>query len=87
VQTAMASGTPLLAVPLQPEQTLNAVLVEKLGAARRLPPAATTTAAAHVRRMLDDDGYRHAAQRIKAWYDKTDGPGAAADRIIATAAA
>lgn len=84
VQTAMASGTPLLAVPLQPEQALNAVLVERLGAARRLPRNPTTAAAALVRQMLDDDGYRHAAQRVKAWYDKADGPGAAADRIIAS---
>jgi UDP:flavonoid glycosyltransferase YjiC (YdhE family) len=85
VQTAMAAGTPLLAVPLQPEQTLNAVLVERLGAARRLTPAATTTAAALVRKMLDDDGLRLAAKRVKGWYDAVDGAGAAADRIIAAA--
>lgn len=83
VQTAMANGTPLLAVPLQPEQTLNAVLVEKLGAARRLAPAATTTAAGLVRQMLDDDGYRRAAQRIKGWYDAVDGADLAAQRILA----
>jgi UDP:flavonoid glycosyltransferase YjiC (YdhE family) len=83
VQTAMASGTPLLAVPLQPEQTLNAVLVEKLGAARRLTPAATATAAGLVRRMLDDDRYRRAAQRVKGWYDAVDGADLAAQRILA----
>jgi len=85
VQTAMATGTPLLAVPLQPEQTLNAVLVEKLGAARRLPAAAAATGL--VRTMLDDDGYRLAATRIKGWYDAVDGAGRAADRIIAAAGA
>lgn len=87
VQTAMAAGTPLLAVPLQPEQTLNAVLVEKLGAARRVAPAAATTAAGLVRRMLDDDGYRLAARRVKGWYDAVDGAGRAADRILSTAGA
>ncbi|GAA0911850.1 hypothetical protein GCM10009557_86010 [Virgisporangium ochraceum] len=83
VQTAMACGTPLLAVPLQPEQTLNAVLVEKLGAARRLAPAATATAAGLVRRMLADDRYRRAAQRVKGWYDAVDGADLAAQRILA----
>jgi UDP:flavonoid glycosyltransferase YjiC (YdhE family) len=83
VQTAMATGTPLLAVPLQPEQTLNAVLVERLGAARRLTTASTATAAALVREMLADDGYRLAAKRIKGWYDAVDGPARAADRILA----
>lgn len=80
VQTAMAAGTPLLAVPLQPEQTLNAVLLEKRGAARRLTRTATTD---QVRHMLADDRYRDAARRIKALYDRVDGAGAAADRILA----
>lgn len=81
VQTAMATGTPLLAVPLQPEQTLNAALVERLGAARRLHTAATADGL--VRTMLVDDGYRLAAKRIKGWYDAVDGAGRAADRILA----
>jgi pimeloyl-ACP methyl ester carboxylesterase len=60
----MTMGTPLFAVPLQPEQVLNAVLVEKLDAARRLTTASATTATALIREMLADDGDRLAAKRM-----------------------
>jgi hypothetical protein len=33
--------------------------------------------------MLDDDGYRRAARRIKGWYDAVDGADLAARRILA----
>jgi UDP:flavonoid glycosyltransferase YjiC (YdhE family) len=40
VQTAMAGGTPLIGIPLQPEQDLNVFLLERRGAARRITPRA-----------------------------------------------
>jgi UDP:flavonoid glycosyltransferase YjiC (YdhE family) len=84
VQTAMATGTPVLGIPMQPEQDLNLVLLERHGAARRIAPrhavgpALTRTA----RQMLADDRYRAGARRIQKCYDGVDGPGNAAEAII-----
>ncbi len=61
VQTAIASGTPFVGIPLQPEQHANVALVERQGAARlALHPDDVARA---VRELLDDDSYRgtHAA--------------------------
>ncbi len=84
VQCAMAAGTPLIALPLHPEQDLNGSLIERLGAGHRLTMRAAATEALPrlVRRMLDAPGYREAAQRIAAAYQTVDGPGMAADTIL-----
>jgi UDP:flavonoid glycosyltransferase YjiC (YdhE family) len=83
VQTAMAAGTPLIGIPLQPEQDLNIVLLERLGAARRLSPRAVGSRAMTnlVRAMLTDSLTRRAAARVRSWYDGVDGPGCAAALI------
>jgi UDP:flavonoid glycosyltransferase YjiC (YdhE family) len=83
VQTALASGTPLIGIPLQPEQDTNVVLAERLGAARRVPVAqasgpALTRAA---RELLADPTARVAAQRIGDLYAKVDGADLAAEAI------
>ncbi|HET6297428.1 MAG TPA: glycosyltransferase [Kribbella sp.] len=85
VQTAMASGTPLLSIPLQPEQDLNAALVERLGAARHLAPAELAHLPALTTTMLNTREHALAAERIQKLYAATDGPAEAA-RIIAAAA-
>lgn len=57
---ALASGTPLIGIPLQPEQDANVVLAERLGAARRIPlaqagsPLLTSTAAQLLRRGVTE---------------------------------
>jgi UDP:flavonoid glycosyltransferase YjiC (YdhE family) len=87
VQTAMASGTPLIGIPLQAEQDLNVVLLERLGAARRVSPGDLGRRLAGVAaEILDDDGYRSAAQRIQRLYGGVDGPANAADVILGIAA-
>ncbi|GIE86410.1 glycosyltransferase [Actinoplanes regularis] len=88
VQTAMAAGVPLLGIPLQLEQDLNVTLLERRGAARWLPPrqAGTARLAALARNLLSDSAYRRAAQDIRAAYAASDGPGRAADQILAGAA-
>jgi UDP:flavonoid glycosyltransferase YjiC (YdhE family) len=84
VQTALASGLPLIGVPLQPEQDANVALVERQGAARLVPqPLAGTRALADIARtMLGDPGYRRQALRLQAIFARADGPGASADAII-----
>jgi UDP:flavonoid glycosyltransferase YjiC (YdhE family) len=83
VQTALASGTPLVGIPLQPEQDTNVVLAERVGAARRVPLAlagsATLTSTAAT--LLADPAARAAAQRIRDLYAKTDGADLAAEAI------
>jgi UDP:flavonoid glycosyltransferase YjiC (YdhE family) len=81
-QTAMAAGTPLLGLPLQPEQDLNVVLLERQAAARRLAPRRVPTAlAALAESMLADPAYRRAAGRIRDLYQRVDGPARTAEAI------
>ena len=84
VQTAMSGGTPVLGLPLQSEQDLNIVLLERLGAARRLAlrHAGTAKLAEAARAMLTDERHRRAADRIRARCAEIDGPGNAAEAII-----
>jgi UDP:flavonoid glycosyltransferase YjiC (YdhE family) len=83
VQTAMAGGAPVLGFPLQPEQDLNLVLLERLGAARRVDPRSPTSrVGAIAREMLAGDSYRRAARRIQGIYQAVDGPGNAAEAIL-----
>ncbi len=85
VQTAMAAGIPLLGIPLQVEQDLNVTLLQRRGAALRLPTrhAGTPRVAALARTLLTDSAHRSAAQAIRKAYDATDGPANAADQILA----
>jgi hypothetical protein len=83
VQTAMATGTPLLGIPLHLEQDLNVALVERLGAARHLPPTQFSRLATLTTTMLNNNQHRPAAERIQKLYATTDGPAEAAKKIAA----
>jgi len=85
VQTAMASGTPLLSIPLHPEQDLNTALVERLGAARHLAPPDLAHLPALTTTMLNTREHSLAAERIQKLYAATDGPAEAARTIAAAA--
>lgn len=84
VQTAMCSGTPLVAVPLPTEQALNLHLAARQGmalaVARRHAPGDRMTAA--IPRAATDPGFRQQARRVQALYAKRDGAGQAATEII-----
>ena len=84
VQTALASGVPLIAIPLQPEQDLNVALAERHGTARLLPQlcAGTPALARIATEMLANERYRHNASRWREIFASIDGPGAAAEAII-----
>jgi UDP:flavonoid glycosyltransferase YjiC (YdhE family) len=84
VQCAMASGTPLIGIPLQPEQDTNVHLLQKQGAARllslgdldrgRLPAA--------IADVQSKPDYRAAAQTLKAAYAGRNGPARSAEAIL-----
>jgi UDP:flavonoid glycosyltransferase YjiC (YdhE family) len=76
VQTAIASGVPVIGFPLQPEQNFNLRQVERHGAGlclslRSLARGRLPTAIAAV---LGDPGYRTAMQRLQRWQAARDGP-------------
>ena len=84
VQTALASGVPLIGIPLQPEQDANVFLAQHHGAARLVAQrdAGTEAMTSAARELLADAAYRTNAARIARIYAAADGPGAAADAII-----
>lgn len=82
-QTAMASGCPLLGIPLHLEQDLNITLVERLGAARQVAPPDLDQLGATATAMLGDPAHLVAAERIQKLYAAVDGPAEAA-QIIAS---
>lgn len=85
VQTAMASGVPMVGIPLQPEQDLNVHCAERQGMALRLAPAQAGRAAMTdaVRTLLRETRFRAQAQRIKALFAPIDGAANAAAAIRA----
>ena len=89
VQTALASGTPFVGIPLQPEQHLNVHLAERAGAARLVPPNEVGSARLieAIGELLDSPTHRDAARRLQAAMAAVDGPGAAADAILDLVAA
>ncbi len=84
MQSAMASGLPVIGIPLQPEQDLNVVLLEKLGAAQRIAPrlAGSQKMTQLARFMLNSPDAKAAAQKVQGYFAKVDGPAIAADAII-----
>lgn len=89
VQTAIASGTPLVGLPLHGEQELNVALAERLGMAVRMSPQRATTPALGdaIRRLLDDPSFSDAARSAARHYEGVDGAAGAADAIVAWLAA
>lgn len=83
VQTAIASGVPVVGFPLQPEQNFNLGLVERHGAGRCLSLRSLKRRKLRgaVERVLGDASYRAAMGRLKAWQAARDGPLEAARAI------
>jgi len=85
VQTAMASGAPLVGIPLQPEQELNVDLAVRHGMGLAVAPrhAGTARLTEAVRRIVAEPSFREGAQRVKGWYEGVDGATNAARAIRA----
>ena len=83
VQTAMACGTPLLGIPLHPEQELNVDLAARHGAGLAIAPRHVDTPkmTASVRRILDDAAFAEGAARVQRWYAGVNGAARAATAI------
>jgi UDP:flavonoid glycosyltransferase YjiC (YdhE family) len=85
VQTAMASGTPYVGIPLHPEQELNVALASRQGMAVAVAPrhCGSERMTEAVRRALDDPAFRQGAARARSAYWGVDGAANAADAIRA----
>ncbi|MFO1329973.1 MAG: glycosyltransferase [Rubrivivax sp.] len=85
VQTAMASGTPLIGLPLHAEQELNVDLAARHGAGLAVAPrhADTPRLTRAVRQVMGDARYAQGAARVRGWYQGVDGAANAARAILA----
>lgn len=83
VQTAMSCGTPLLGIPLHPEQELNVDLAARHGAGLAIAPRHVDSPhmTAAVRRLLGDHRFAEGAAKVQAWYAGIDGAARAATAI------
>lgn len=88
VQTALASGTPFVGIPLQPEQQWNVHVAERAGAARKVTRRDLTRDLARVvGELAMDSNAKAAAVAVAATYAGIDGPAAAAQSIVDLVAA
>ncbi|MGO4832198.1 glycosyltransferase [Rhizobiaceae sp. 2RAB30] len=84
MQCAMAAGTPVIGIPLQPEQDANIHLLELKGSARLLPEREVGRGRlpALVREMTTQRSYKNSAQAIQSAYAGRDGPALSAEAIL-----
>ena len=84
VQTAIASGTPLIGFPLQPEQNFNIKQVERQGAGicLSLQNLKRDRLASTIERVLHDRSYKTNMEKLQAYQERRDGPLEAAKRVI-----
>lgn len=85
VQTAVASATPFVGLPLHGEQELNVAVAERLGMAIRMAPSEATTPALTeaIRSLIDDPTHAAGAERAAEHYRNVDGAANAAEAILA----
>lgn len=83
VQTAMTCGTPVLGIPLHPEQELNVDLAARHGAGLAIAPRHVDTPkmTAMARHLLEDPGFAEGAARVQRWYAGVNGAERAATAI------
>lgn len=89
VQTAMCSGTPLVGIPLHPEQELNVDLAVRQGMGLAVAPrhAGSERLTAALSRVLREPDFRRRARRVQQLYAGRDGATTAARTLRAWLAA
>jgi len=75
VQTAIASGIPVVGFPLHGEQQLNLQTVERHGAGVCLPLKALTRGGLRkqIKKVLTDESFKSNMERLKSFQDRYDG--------------
>jgi UDP:flavonoid glycosyltransferase YjiC (YdhE family) len=83
VQTAIASGTPFVGIPLQPEQNVNLKIVERLGGGRTLSLKALrrNRLRPSLEEVLRNPSFKRAMADLRDRQAQRNGPAAAAQRL------
>jgi UDP:flavonoid glycosyltransferase YjiC (YdhE family) len=83
VQTAIASGTPVVGIPLQPEQNVNLKIVERLGGCRTLSLKALRRGRlrARLEEVLRNPSFKRAMADLREHQAKRNGPAEAARKL------
>ena len=83
IQTAIASGIPIIGFPLQPEQNLNLQLIENHGAGFNLPLYLLKNGKLnnYISKILNDKNFSPKMKKLKAWQEKYNGPENAAKTL------
>jgi UDP:flavonoid glycosyltransferase YjiC (YdhE family) len=83
IQTAMASGTPVIGIPLHAEQELNIDLAARHGAGLAIAPRHVDSSRLTnaVRHVLGERKFAAGAAKVRAWYANVDGAAMAAQAI------
>lgn len=84
IQTAIASGTPIIGFPLQPEQNLNLQLIENHKAGLNLPfyVLKKKQLNTYIHNILNDQSFSANMNQLKAWQEKYNGPENAARVLL-----
>jgi UDP:flavonoid glycosyltransferase YjiC (YdhE family) len=87
VHTALAAGVPFVGLPVGAEQRLNVALAERAGAAVAVAPhlAGSPELTRTARELITGLRRRAGAERLRVAVGNADGPGRAAEAIIAAA--
>jgi len=83
IQTAIASGIPIIGFPLQPEQNLNLQLIENHGAGFNLHLYLLKNGKLnnYISKILNDKNFSPKMKKLKAWQEKYNGPENAAKTL------
>lgn len=83
VQTAIASGTPVVGIPLQPEQNVNLKIVERLGGGRTLSLKALRRGRLRpsLEEVLRNPAFERAMADLRERQARRNGPAEAAQRL------
>jgi len=83
VQTAIATATPFVGIPLQPEQNVNLKLVEDRGGSRTLSVKSLKRGRLrpHLEAVLGRPSYRETMVKLQALQNRWDGPAEAARQL------
>jgi UDP:flavonoid glycosyltransferase YjiC (YdhE family) len=83
IQTAIASGTPFVGIPLQPEQNVNLKIIEHRGGSRTVSLKALRKGdlRSRLEEVLGDESFRKSMANLKDFQAQQNGPAETAKRL------
>ena len=83
IQTAIASSTPFVGIPLQPEQNVNLKIIEQRGGSRTLSLKALRKGdlRSRLEEVLGDASFRKSMGKLKDYQAQLNGPAETAKKL------